>query len=367
MRTEIWRHFDFWLLGAVALLIIFGVATIDSAIAGNIELIEANAVSRHVLFASIGFVIILITASMDYHLWVPISRVMYVLIAAFLITIFFGGDALFGAARQVRIGPITVQPSELAKVTMIIMLADYFARTQDKVKDIAWIGRSVMLTMGLVGLIILQPDLSTSIVLLVNWFALLWVSDLEMKHLVAFGLIALVLPIIAFPFLENYQQRRILNFAFPDPEASYGERYNVNQALITIGSGGLFGQGYGQASQVQLRFLKVRHSDFIFSTISAEFGFVGTVLVMLVLFFVIWRCVRAARLARDRTGALIAFGVATWIGFQTMVNIGMNLNLMPVTGLPLPFISHGGSALLSLMLGIGLVESVVAHHKTLEF
>lgn len=202
--------------------------------------------------------------------------------------------------------------------------------------------------------------------MIVIWFAMLWVSGLRVKHLLLFAGGGIILPIASFPFLVDYQQRRILNFIFPDPEARYGEIYNIQQALISIGSGGLLGQGYGQGSQVQLRFLKVRWSDFIFSAMAQEFGFVGVVLVILVLLFVIMRCIRAARLARDTYGALIAYGVATFLTFQTVVNIGVNLNLMPATGLTLPFVSYGGSSLLSSLLAIGLVESVILRHKAME-
>jgi rod shape determining protein RodA len=160
---------------------------------------------------------------------------------------------------------------------------------------------------------------------------------------------------------------RVTNFLFPDPDARYGESYNIEQALISIGSGGWFGQGYGHGTQVQLRFLKVRWSDFIFASTAEEFGFVGTVLVLLLLAFVIYRCLRAARLSRDTYGALIAYGVATLIGFQAIVNIGVNLRMLPATGLTLPFISYGGSSLVTALMGIGLVESVILRHKSLEF
>jgi rod shape determining protein RodA len=137
--------------------------------------------------------------------------------------------------------------------------------------------------------------------------------------------------------------------------------------LIAIGSGGLFGKGYGHGTQTQLRFLKVRHTDFIFSAVSEEFGLVGGIAVILVEIFIVWRCIRAAQKARDVSGAMIAYGVAILLFFQGMANIAVNLKLIPVSGLPLPFISYGGSGLASLMLGVGLVESVVMRHKPLEF
>ena len=172
---------------------------------------------------------------------------------------------------------------------------------------------------------------------------------------------------MGFPFLADYQKARVINFLFPDPNARHGAIYNVLQALTAIGSGGLTGQGYGHGTQVQLRFLKVRHTDFIFAVIGEEFGFVGAVLVLLLLTLIIIRCLHIARTAHDTFGALIAYGVAAMLFFHLAVNVAMNLNMMPVTGLPLPFISYGGSTLLSTLLGIGLVESVAVHRNPLQF
>jgi rod shape determining protein RodA len=192
--------------------------------------------------------------------------------------------------------------------------------------------------------------------------SLLWFNGLQFKHVLIFGGIGLlvlgsIVGLSAFgvriPFMQEYQQQRIINFIVPDPNATFGEKYNVDQAKIAIGSGGLFGKGYGH--------------DFIFSAISEEFGFVGSFLVIVILVLVIWRCLRTAQKARDVAGMCIAYGVATLIFFQGMVNIGVNLNIVPVSGLPLPFISYGGSGLTALMLGIGLVQSVAMRHKQMEF
>jgi len=275
----------------------------------------------------------------------------------------FGGETAFGSSRWVDVGFAVVQPSELAKITIIVVMADFFARNLERIGEIPWIIRSSILTAGLVVMILIQPDLSTSITLMVIWAALLFASGLKWKHIVLFIVVAIVLISVSYPFLADYQKQRVTNFLFTDDEARYGEQYNVNQALITIGSGGWLGQGYGQGTQVQLRFLKVRVSDFIFASIAHEMGFVGTFIMMGLLFFVIYRILYTARNARDSYGALLCYGVATLIAFQTIINIGMNLKLLPVTGLPLPFISQGGSSLLSILLGVGLVESVAARQK----
>jgi len=284
-----------------------------------------------------------------------------------LIIILLIGNIAFGSTRWIVIAGINIQPSELVKIIMIIVLADYFARNKDRIHDFRTIVRSFILTAGVVVLIYLQPNLSTSIVIFVIWAAMLWLSGLPVKYIALFVAAGVILVLVLFPFVETYQQQRVLNFIFPNPNASYGDNYNVEQALITIGSGGWFGMGYGHGSQVQLRFLKVRHTDFIFASMAEEFGFIGTVLVISVLIFVILRCIRVARHADDPFGALIAYGFATLLFFQTSVNIGVNLNVIPVTGLTLPFVSYGGSSLISLVLGIGLVESVAAHSRTQEF
>lgn len=365
MKREFWRHFDFLLFGCVVILSIFGIIMIRSAIAGNEEL--ASYVQRQAIFVGIGIVVMVIVALVDYHYWASLSRPLYIVSLIFLIIIFIIQEARFGAARWLDIGFILIQPSELAKIVIILVLADYFSSQHNKTHDIKWIGQSLLITLGIVIWILLQPNLSTSIVIFVIWFSLLWFSGLPPKYLVFFIIIGILGSIIAFPLLEDYQQQRILDFIIKDPNATYGNTYNVDQALVTIGSGGWFGQGYGQSTQVQLRFLKVRHTDFIFSAMASEFGFIGTVIVLAMLVFVILRCIRAAKLSSDMFGSLIAFGFAVLIFFQAAVNIGVNLNLMPVTGLTLPFVSYGGSSLLSLVLGIGLVESIISRHKSLEF
>lgn len=365
MKREFWRHFDYWLFGSVIILCIFGIAMIRSAIAGNDTL--ASLVERQAIYVVIGLAVIFGASLVDYHYWASLTRTMYIAAVVLLLVIFVYGKARYGSARWLDTGLILIQPSEIAKIVMILVLAGYFAKNQDKPHNLRWIGESLALTMGVVVWILLQPNLSTSIVIFVMWFAMLWLSGLPVKYLLIFGGGAILGGAILFPFLAGYQQKRVMDFVFPDPNAQAGNTYNVDQALVTIGSGGLFGEGYGHSTQVQLRFLKVRHTDFIFSAMAAEFGFVGTVIVVGLLIFVVLRCLRAAQLAADMFGSLICYGFATLIFFQMAVNIGVNLNVIPVTGLTLPFISYGGSSLLSMVLGIGLVESVISRHKSLEF
>jgi len=358
-KREFWQQFDYLLFGGVLILCIFGIAMIQSAIAGNQEI--AISVSRQVIFVVGGFVVLFLTSLIDYRYLSSLTRIMYIFSVVILMGIYVIGTAVYGSARWFDTGVILIQPSELVKTIMIVILADYFYKTQDQDKNLNWILKSFLITAFVVLWIFIQPNLSMSIVIFVIWFVLLWYAGLPFKYLLIFAGVGIILGFIGFNFLEDYQQKRIFNFLFPDPTARYGETYNVDQAKISIGSGGLLGMGYGQGSQVQLRFLKVRHTDFIFSAMAHEFGFVGTIFIMSVLVFVIYRCFRVGQKASDMFGQLIAYGVGTLLFFQMAVNIGVNLNVIPVTGLTLPFISYGGSSLASLLLGIGFVESVSAH------
>ena len=374
LRNIPWRYFDFWLLGAVVLATAFGTTMIRSAIAGNEELLPL--VNRQIYFALVGLVVIFIVAAIDYRTWLAIYKPIFFVMSVLLFSLFLSAQAVFGAARWFQVGVLFVQPTEFAKIAGIILLARYFDKTQNNVRDLKWIFNAFLWVMGLAIWILLQPNLSNVVVLMVILASLLWFNGIELRDIALFGsmavlgigsVVGLSVAGVKIPFLQEYQQQRIVNFILPDPNATFGATYNVQQALIAIGSGGLFGTGYGHGTQTQLRFLKVRHTDFIFSAISEEFGFVGGLFVIVMIILVVWRCLRVAQKTDDIAGMSIAYGVATLIFFQGMVNIGVNLNIVPVSGLPLPFISYGGSGLMSLMLGIGLVESVAMRYKQMDF
>ena len=374
LRDIPWRYFDFWLLGAVVLATAFGTTMIRSAVAGNEVLLPL--INRQIYFALLGLVVIFVVAAIDYRYWMALYRPMYVVIILFLVTLTGFGQTAFGAQRWFQVGVLFLQPTEFAKIVAILILARYFDHTENQPRDVKWLVGAVLWAAGIIVLILLQPNLSNVVVLSVILGALLWLNGMQIKHLLILGgigilgvgtIFGLVFAGVDIPFLEDYQQQRIENFIYPNQQETFGETYNVDQAKIAVGSGGLFGKGYGHGTQTQLRFLKVRHTDFIFSALAEEFGLVGALTVILVIVLVIWRCLRAAQRARDVAGMCIAYGVATLIFFQGMVNIGVNLNIVPVSGLPLPFISYGGSGLTALMLGIGLVESVAMRHRQLEF
>jgi rod shape determining protein RodA len=364
-RSNFWRHFDFWLLGAVIIALVFGVTMIRSAIAGNVTL--AGLVPRQIIFGAVGFVIIILAAAIDYRFWSGAIVPMYVVIVLALLLLFVVGGTRFGATRWLETGLVSIQPTELAKMVVILALANFFDRNIESHRNWGWLLKSLFIAVGIAGLIFIQPNLSNVIVVMVLWAAMAWVAGLDLRQLGILLLVVILLGVLAYSFfLQPYQRDRITTFIFPNTNASYGATYNVLQALAALGSGSWVGAGYGHGSQTQLRFMKVRHTDFIFSVIGEELGFIGALFVLILLAFIIYRCLRAARLARDPFGQFIAYGVAILIFFQAVVNIAVNLNLIPVTGIPLPFISYGGSGLISLMLGIGLVESVVIRHKPIS-
>ncbi len=369
MRREIWRNFDYWLFGVVIILCFFGIVMQDSALAGNLEV----SINSQIEYVIIGIFMILGLSVIDYRYLDSLANVMYFGIIILLIAIRLFGTAAFGSARWLRIGPISIQPSEFAKTILIIRLAKYFADTENEVHETHWVIKSFLWTFGIVVFILLQPNMSTSIVMMVLWFSMLWVSGIPMKYLALLGTLGLFGGVGLFiwimvapdtvPFVQGYQLDRVRTFLSPDPEARYGDSYNIDQAVISLGSGRLFGEGYRNGTQVQLRFLKVRHTDFIFSALGEEFGFIGAIAIMALLMFMVFRCLHVARNAPDYFGSLICYGIATLFFFQMVVNMGVNLQVMPVTGLTLPFVSYGGSSTLALTLAIGLVESVAAHQN----
>lgn len=290
-------------------------------------------------------------------------NLLYVAMVALLGAVFEIGQVSGGA--QSWLGAGTIQPSEMAKIVLIVVLAKFLADREERMEELG----TVLSSLGIVAmpavLIYLQPDLGTAIVFVAVWIAMMWTAGMRLRHwfILAVGSAA-ALPLVWFA-LEDYMRDRLLLFF--DPTSDPDSYFNIHQALVSIGSGGLIGKGLTHGTQSQLHFLRVRHTDFIFAVAAEELGFLGAIAILGLLFFILWRTLRIAESSRDVFGRLIVAGVAAIILFQTIINVGMNLGLLPVTGLPLPFVSYGGSSLVTLMIGMGLVESVAVRHRKLEF
>lgn len=372
-QSKIWRNFDFVLLGTVALLILFGIAMIRSAMLTSPDGGERE-VSRQMLFAVIGIVIVFLISGVDYRLWGRLGPGLYATLIILLLFVELFGNAVFGANRWIPLGPVNLQPSELGKFIMVIALSYFIANHPLEIGRFTFVVQTLIYIGVPVVLIAVQPDFSSCILYGVIWFTLLWAAGLRWEHVLVLAGITGALGLIGFFIALNsdeaaYIAQRVVFFFFPNPDSKEfrDATYNIDQSLISIGAGGWFGQGYSNGSQVQLRFLKVRHTDYIFAAVAHEFGFVGAVVVILLFALVIARIFRAGHLARDPYGRLICFGVGAVIAFETFANIASNLNMLPVSGAPLPLVSYGGSSLWTFMFGLGLVESVIMRHKQIEF
>lgn len=356
-----WRQFDFILLGTVILLIIFGVLMIASATRGAIDPDIINDVPDQILYAAIGIILIFAFAAVDYRLLGGLHTWLYLLMLLLLILVrFLGTEGDAGSQRWINLG-IRIQPSEIGKILLIITLGNHLAQNYKQLDKLSTVFKSLLHLSLPAGLVFIQPNLGTTIVFVVIWLAMIWAAGLRLKHIGLFLLVFMIVMPIFWSQLEPYQRSRITTFINPegDPDA----QYNIEQALISIGSGGVLGKGYLSGTQSQLRFLRVRHTDFIFSVVAEEFGMVGGLVVIVLIGVVLLRVLRGARMAADPLGSLICYGVAAIIFFHTFVSIGMNLNLMPVTGLPLPFVSAGGTSLLSMLAGLGLAQSVIVRRR----
>jgi rod shape determining protein RodA len=362
-ELSFWERFDWILFGTSLILVVFGILMIASATQGAIDPSLISRVPDQIRFAVVGTIVLLLFAFLDYRILGSVAPYLYGLMVLLLVAVLiFGQEGDGGARSWLNVG-ILIQPSEICKILLIITLSQFFHQNYKEMDKITTVFKSIAHFGLIAGFVFIQPDLGGTIVFTVIWGVITWGAGLRLKHIVSFIVAGIIALPIVLPFLQPYQWERITNFIFPadeeDLEAQFGSYYNIQQAMISIGSGGWTGKGFMSGSQSEGRFLRVRHTDFIFSVISHEFGFVGAMGTMLLLGLVSLRILRGASIASDPLGSLICYGVAAMIFFQTFVAIGTNLNLMPITGLTLPFVSSGGTSLMFTMVGVGLAESVI--------
>jgi rod shape determining protein RodA len=358
------RNIDIWLIVVVLLITAIGLLVLYSAT--QPEVFPLTRVKKQATFIALGSVIVLLIVSIDYRAFERLYYPMYFGCILLLGLVLMWGNVEYGAQRWFRIGGFSLQPSEIAKVFIILTLAYSMSLREGNHSfwDVCAYLAHVAVPMVL---ILKQPDLGTSLVLLAILFGMMFVAGVPNKYLfmlAAAGLAAS--PIVYTKFLEDYQKRRLL--AFIDPSLDrFGTGYNIIQSKVAIGSGGLFGKGYLAGTQTQLSFLPARYSDFIFSVLCEEFGFIGGCLLVLLFAVLLWRGMRIALTAKDEYGRLIAAGVVSYLFFHVLTNIGMSLAILPVTGIPLPFVSYGGSSLLTSMAGVGLLLNVYMRRHKLTF
>jgi rod shape determining protein RodA len=368
VRT-IWRHFDLLHLLSMMLLVAIGVVMVyssfDAAMPEDTPFLMRFAM-RQAVFAVLGLGVYLFAAAIDYRVLGSLSIWFYGLMLVLLAITLTLGRTDFGATSRLDASEyFDIQTSELAKVVMILLFARYLGRDREALESPMPFLLSMLLLVPPLVLIYIQPDFGQTLMLLATWFGMAFLGGVRWRHMLLLAVLGLLVAPVVWFRAEPYMRGRIIMFLFPGEDPS-GASYNVNQALISIGSGGWLGKGLLRGTQSQLHFLRVRHTDFIFSVLAEEMGFLGSLLLLSLYAILITRLVRIATTTSDRYGRLVVVGVTCMLFVQTVVNVGFNVNILPVTGLPLPLVSYGGSSIVTMMLALGLTQSVAMRSKPIE-
>lgn len=364
---KFWKRFDFMLVATVLVLSVFGVIVIKSA---TMSLAQGSSryVNRQLISLFMGIIIMVFLIFIDYEIYgnfyIPIYVVCNLMLVAVLI---FGfGENQWGARSWIEIGPVPFQPSEVVKFGLIISLAKFIDKNRADINNPFTLIKILAFAGFPIILIMLQPDFGTSMVFIFFILVMLFISGLDMKYFLIFIALGIIMvPILAMT-LDDYQINRIQVFLDPslDPQ---GAGYQVIQSKIAIGSGLVYGRGLFQGVQNQYGFLPAKQTDFIFAVIGEELGFLGGLFLICLYAFLMYRLIKIAKNALDMFGSLIVVGITAMMFFHIFENIGMTIGLTPVTGIPLPFISYGGTFMLINMISIGLALSVAVKREGLEF
>ncbi len=358
------KRYDVILLGATSLLIALGLLVLYSSGIRSAQSASQLDTSRQVIYVLVGAVLFWLVTRLDYDVLRGYSKAIYIIMVALLIIVEVFGATRLGATRWISLGFFQFQPSEFAKLALIIFLARFFADSYDHSDKIKYLVISILYLLPPLLLVLAQPDLGTALVLLVIWLAMALTSRIKKRYFVALLAILVISTPLLYPRLAPYQQQRVATFVSPTANPST-TGYNVNQAIIAVGSGGIFGQGLSSGSQSQGNFLPSQNTDFIFAVLSEKLGFFGGVVCIFLYSVLVVRAIWIARNSSDRFGTFLAIGIATMFGFHVVVNISMNIGLLPVTGIPLPFISAGGTSMIISLLSVAILESIYAKRRTL--
>jgi len=360
-KARRWRAFDRQLLLYLLLLVGFGMVMGYSA---NYQAIGGDGglsqTVKTLIWTSIGLTLFFVAASIDYHWLQTFATPIYLVVLGLLFATELVGRNLFGAQMSITVAGIDFQFSEISKVLMVVVLAAFLASRRERIGRLSTIVVAGLLMALPTYLVYRQPDLGTALVFVAILLGMLFMGGAGIGWLALLGGATVAVAPVAVAALQEYQRQRL--FCFLDPSADpQGACYQVVQALNAVGSGGLLGQGLTAGRQNQLGFLPVQSTDFIFTVVAEELGFIGGMILLGLFALLIWRVVSVGWGARDPFGANIAAGLGSLLLFQITVNIGMVTGIMPVTGIPLPFITYGGSSMISLLFGMGLLQSVRVH------
>jgi len=348
------RDFDWWLLLIVLSICALGILEIYSATHSSLL---AGMHWRQMWWVGLGLAAMLLLSRIDYHTLLDQAPLLYLLGLGALVAVLLFGEVKFGARRWISIAGQTLQVSELVKLTIIIVLARFLSEVRTErltLVDLAKVGVLVGIPLGL---ILIQPDLGTALVIVPVAVVGVFLAGLEWKHAAAIVVLGTMMLPVGWFFLKPYQKERIEAFLKPG-EDPRGSGYQVMQSRIAVGSGGFWGKGIGQGSQNQLGFVPVRWADFILAAVAEEMGFFGVFVALMLYMALLLRLVQNAQMANDRAGMYLVMGVAAVLAFHVFVNVAMIIGYVPVTGIPLPLMSYGGSATLFVFMSLGLVLNV---------
>ncbi|MBU1131415.1 rod shape-determining protein RodA [Patescibacteria group bacterium] len=359
-------EFDWYLIVNILLLMFFGLATLYS-LQMNVAEPDFAALYRQIIFALAGMALFILVSLTNYRFWGDYYKLLLAGIVVILLGVFITGTTIRGIKAWLTFFGQTIQPVEFAKLALVIFLSKFFslrAKTQPLLKNVFISGTATFI---LVILVALQPDLGSAMILFFIWLFLVVLLPLPGKKLIGlFIIIALIFTLGWFTMLKPYQHQRILVFLNPQADP-LGSGYNVAQAVLAVGSGEVLGRGLSLGSQSQLNFLPEQETDFIFAVIAEELGFVGAGLLLLLFLSLCLRIYQISRKYSDNFGNLLALGILVYLMVQIFINIGMTMGMAPVAGIPLPFISSGGSSLVSILMAMGIVHSIYLHNKRLLF
>ncbi len=348
------RDYDWWLLILLAAICSIGLLEIYSATHASGT---AGLHMKQLRWILIGTILMFVVSRIDYHLILDQAPVLYLIGIAALVAVLAVGSRRFGAKRWISILGAFLQVSELVKLVIIIALARFFSEVRTDHLSLGDLIKAGVMVGVPLGLILLQPDLGTALVLVPMLVIGAFLAGLQWKHAAAVALIGILLLPVGWHVLKPYQKDRITSFLRPEEDPK-GSGYQLLQSKIAVGSGGFWGRGFGNGTQNQLGFVPVRYSDFILAAWAEEQGFKGVLLALGLYMALLLRLVQNAQRAKDRAGMFLVMGVAAALGFHVLVNVAMVIGYMPVTGIPLPLMSYGGSATLFVFLAMGLVMNV---------
>ena len=357
------KNFDWVLFGAVFLLICFGLAALYS-IAISFEQPDFLYFEKQIIFAVIGLILLFLVSFLNYRFWQDLSYLIYIGVAIILVAVLFFGQTVRGTTGWFSFSGLNFQPVELAKIALIVFLAWFLGNRVNTIKN--W--RNFLVATVVAGifflLVLFQPDFCSAIILFLIWLGMIIFAGANKKHLLLLAVSLVVIAALAWFFLfQDYQKDRILTFLNPGADP-YGRGYHVRQALTAVGAGGFLGRGLGFGSQSQLKFIPASQTDFIFAVIGEELGFIGVSLIFFFWGLIFYRLIKAVKSMRDNFSLFFILGVSVLFFSQIVINIGMNIGLVPVTGISLPFLSYGGSFLVVSLVLVGITESMIIRNKS---